>query len=497
MQETGSRALVAKIVDATPGTHIAIIGLSLSLYASESTRMSSFQDAQPGSLASAFPGIVAIAILIAFLLVYHAKPTFRLHRHMTVGFVIAGALAGSALLATSVTTVPPPDELVFLSRCVRRTCELLLMLCWAEVLLPLGARPLAVVLALSLLALSGVNALSALLKEGGAYTMLALVPFLSVACLYWFKDRLQMIDHYQPDRGIEACGPSGIDQSLMTDSPSRASTALIFLLPLACYSFVFGNVHFSWVPNQDRAITSLSIQLAAAFGTMLSSLLILALVTHFWGRRKLELYNPLLLPLLVLTLYLTDLLGGSLSFLYVAPLNIVQKLALFLMWIVPFLIPHKRSPLIAWGIALILYQTGKVLSTALSGTSNAQLYTLAAIGFITVLIAGNIVGIILDHSRQKYAPNGSTHSDPHEMAQKTTRKGIASQVCGDIAKEYRLTRREEEILVLLSEGMTAAAIAEALVVSTSTAKSHMRNIYAKLDVHTQSELLLLIHHYES
>lgn len=497
MRGTGSRALVAQVIDATPGAHIAIIGLSLSLYASESTRMSSFQSAQPGSLASALPSIVAIAALSALLLVYRIKPTFRLHRHMTAGFAIAGALAGSALLVTGVAVVPPSDELIFFSRCVRRTCELLLMLCWAEVLIPLGARSLAVVFTLSLLALGCVNALSALLKEGGAYTLLALVPFLSVACLYWFKDRLQMIDHYQPGEGIETPGQPGIDRSLMTASPSRASTALVFLLPLVCYSFVFGNVHFSWVPNQDRAITSLSIQLAAAVGTVLASFLLLALVTHFWGRRKLELYNPLMLPLLVLTLYLTDLLGGSLSFLYVVPLNIVQKLALLLMWIVPFLVPSKRSPLITWGAALILYQTGKVLSTALSGASNTQLYTLASIGFVIVLIAGNIAGIMLDHGRQGYA--SSVPNDPSfgGSAEEAAGKETAAHVCSDIAKEHRLTRREEEILVLLSEGMTAVVIAETLVISTSTAKSHMRNIYAKLGVHTQGELLLLIHRHEA
>lgn len=493
MQEMGSKALVERVADSVPGTYIAVIGLSLSLYASESARMSSFQSVQPGSLASALPNIVAMAVIVAFLFVYRTRPTFRLHRHMAVGFLIAGVLAATVLFVTGVAMIPQSNELLFFARCVRRTCELLLMLCWAEILIPLGARALAVVFTLSLLSLGCVNALSALLNEGGVYTLLALVPLLSIACLYWFKDRAQSIDYYRPPDSARPFAQFDIDRSLMSNSASRASTALVFLLPLTCYSFVFGNVHFSWVPNQDGSLTSLSIQLAAALGTALASLLLLALVTNFWGRRRLELYNLFMLPLLVLTLYLTDLLGGSLSFLYVVPLNIVQKLALFLMWIAPFLVPSKRSPLVIWSLALILYQAGKVLSTAVSGISDTQLYTVAAIGFVMVLIAGNIVGIILDRGRQEYASDLPRELADEEPTEKAPEENAVLVACGGLAQEYRLTRREEEILRLLAEGMTASAIAETLVVSTSTAKSHMRNIYAKLDVHTQSELLLLIH----
>lgn len=64
--------------------------------------------------------------------------------------------------------------------------------------------------------------------------------------------------------------------------------------------------------------------------------------------------------------------------------------------------------------------------------------------------------------------------------------------CSNIAKTYQLTRREEEVLQLLSEGMTAKDVAETLVVSSSTAKTHMRNIYAKLGIHTQNELILMV-----
>lgn len=61
--------------------------------------------------------------------------------------------------------------------------------------------------------------------------------------------------------------------------------------------------------------------------------------------------------------------------------------------------------------------------------------------------------------------------------------------CHLIAVEYDLTRREEEILQLLVRGRTASRIAETLCITTATTRTHLRNIYAKLGVHSQQDIL--------
>lgn len=58
--------------------------------------------------------------------------------------------------------------------------------------------------------------------------------------------------------------------------------------------------------------------------------------------------------------------------------------------------------------------------------------------------------------------------------------------------EGGLTEREAEILVYLARGRTKAYIADALFVTENTVRSHVRNIYSKLDVHTRQELLDLL-----
>ncbi|WFR72730.1 LuxR C-terminal-related transcriptional regulator [Prescottella defluvii] len=50
-----------------------------------------------------------------------------------------------------------------------------------------------------------------------------------------------------------------------------------------------------------------------------------------------------------------------------------------------------------------------------------------------------------------------------------------------------LTDREDAVLNGLAQGMTAGEIADALLLATSTVKSHLRTLYRKLDVHTRRE----------
>ena len=50
-----------------------------------------------------------------------------------------------------------------------------------------------------------------------------------------------------------------------------------------------------------------------------------------------------------------------------------------------------------------------------------------------------------------------------------------------------------EVLRLLTQGLTNAEIAERLFITTSTAKVHVRNIFAKLGVHTRLQAALRAH----
>ncbi|MCL1799430.1 MAG: LuxR C-terminal-related transcriptional regulator [Eggerthellaceae bacterium] len=64
--------------------------------------------------------------------------------------------------------------------------------------------------------------------------------------------------------------------------------------------------------------------------------------------------------------------------------------------------------------------------------------------------------------------------------------------CSVVAKRYRLTARETEVIELIARGKTVAHIAELLVVSENTIRTHSKRAYVKLNVHKRQDLLTLL-----
>lgn len=54
-------------------------------------------------------------------------------------------------------------------------------------------------------------------------------------------------------------------------------------------------------------------------------------------------------------------------------------------------------------------------------------------------------------------------------------------------EDYKLSSREIEVLNLLADGYNYQEIAESMFISVDTVRHHIRNIYKKLHVHSQSE----------
>jgi DNA-binding NarL/FixJ family response regulator len=57
-------------------------------------------------------------------------------------------------------------------------------------------------------------------------------------------------------------------------------------------------------------------------------------------------------------------------------------------------------------------------------------------------------------------------------------------------EEIKLSKRETEILIQLSKGLNYNSIADNLIISPSTVRKHIENIYKKLQVHNKMEAVL-------
>lgn len=66
------------------------------------------------------------------------------------------------------------------------------------------------------------------------------------------------------------------------------------------------------------------------------------------------------------------------------------------------------------------------------------------------------------------------------------------QRCEIVANTYLLSRRESEVMYYLARGYKSSHIQQQLYISEGTAKTHIRHIYRKLNIHSQQDLIYLI-----
>lgn len=64
--------------------------------------------------------------------------------------------------------------------------------------------------------------------------------------------------------------------------------------------------------------------------------------------------------------------------------------------------------------------------------------------------------------------------------------------CDSLARAYGLTPREREILGYLARGYTSSYIGDELVISANTVRTHVHNIYRKMDITGRDDVLRLI-----
>ncbi len=82
-------------------------------------------------------------------------------------------------------------------------------------------------------------------------------------------------------------------------------------------------------------------------------------------------------------------------------------------------------------------------------------------------------------------PSKSAFDDAHKP-------GKFKLKCQKLSEDCGLSPREQEVFFLLAKGKEAQAIADELFISFNTARTHIRKIYTKLNVHSRRELSELI-----
>lgn len=500
---------LSQAIHDVPGITIASIGFGCALLAIEGERLSTIRTVNLSGDYNAVASLVSFLLLILLAFAYRklGSPT-RLSAAIVIG---AGALMSASMFLVLQQSVWEGNPVVSsVAHIVFGLGEGAILFLWMKTLFPYGAQACATVLGLGTVVVAAMNSLIAFLKVDAAYGTVSLLPIVSMVLLCYFREyaRSRALRAVRSDDpGGDACDGEERsmvanidcpDHSLIVPSDQTTRGRRIFvvtmMVSLACYAVVFGHIHYQWIPLQDGGTVSLIIQLGTAAGTACGGVAILVLVQYFWNRRSLELYKVFLIPTVLLALWLSSFVNETWIFLYLVLLNITQKLVFLFIVLAPFLIESKRPYLMPWCTAFLAFTAGKAASSVLLENMSADMFVSSSVFALVVLfVCGAITslsGSITDYHtpEQRFSPG----DDVSDSRGATTHTNKLQNACHALTDEYQLTGQEEEILVLLARGRTAQHIADTLIITQSTAKTHLRNIYAKMDVHNQQEILNLV-----
>lgn len=118
------------------------------------------------------------------------------------------------------------------------------------------------------------------------------------------------------------------------------------------------------------------------------------------------------------------------------------------------------------------------------GASSGQ--TASALLFMAIVLAFFVAVLLVFNDPRSALRQWLAVGEPAETTDEIP------EACAGLASRHSLTPREREVLSLLARGRTAAYIGRSLGIAPDTAKTHIRSIYRKMDIHTQQELIDLI-----
>ncbi|MGV8083738.1 MAG: LuxR C-terminal-related transcriptional regulator [Coriobacteriia bacterium] len=146
---------------------------------------------------------------------------------------------------------------------------------------------------------------------------------------------------------------------------------------------------------------------------------------------------------------------------------------------------HKLpSSVFAWGRSLdsMGFVIGNVISYILLSMNLERRTVLIVISVIAIYLLILVPVIIL---KERDVPGGRVLGESRVVEPLVAR-------CEMVAEEHRLSNRELTILTLLAQGRSLPYIERVLFITHNTAKTHAKNIYQKLGVHTRQEMLDLL-----
>ena len=352
---------------------------------------------------------------------------------------------------------------------------------WMVAILPLGSRRVCYVLTASILLFAFYCLLVVLFKDGAARVLLVLLPLISVCCLHVF--------YRMRGDAFEVSSP--LKDEILVQSQeylSLRSNYFVFVLgivvPLVCGSTVLAFVNKTWPGLSMEFYQLFSAQMGLLVGAVVMALIQLVLVRFFWTSTNF-MFVSVLVPLALMVMLLIVVTEPSWVTVYFALLLLVEKSLIAFCVYSSYMFRVGGNWMAPWCIAFLCVVFGGLLGEFIVqffplGSPLFFLIALASVYVASVCFASLHFGMKITQAYEGHLAGGFRGENSYSAA-----------VHG-LADFFGLTARERDILMELGRGRNAAYIAERLTISPQTAKTHQKNIYAKMGLHSQQDLIMLI-----
>ncbi|WP_232501766.1 LuxR C-terminal-related transcriptional regulator [Eggerthella sp. YY7918] len=163
-----------------------------------------------------------------------------------------------------------------------------------------------------------------------------------------------------------------------------------------------------------------------------------------------------------------------------------------MMWALCTFLINQRGLPANWVFAittcfLLLGQVvGALIGSGVVYTFDITVHTARDLATVMVFV---LLAVSLVMSDRKNLQTGWGMVRPGEMNEMPD---SFDRACELVGRRYALTSREQEIFSMLARGSSRADICEELTLSKETVKTHVRNIYRKMGIHSQQDTLAAV-----
>ena len=382
---------------------------------------------------------------------------------------------------------------------------------------------------------------SALSSSQTSFMGFTVIPLLSFALLAFHAHRTghswaALFGKTPVAAAAAAVGTAQGETAGSTDAPERQAAAESGevvqrkrAVPLGVGKLMFSIMIFSLLCRMFDTMNTGTDPLAVLGGSAIFALVVVGVVFFAIVARVRDRFNPtfiyrLSLPIMVAGYVAIALLFDSHAAFSLLIINVGYEFFDILTWVLFVDAARRRSDggLYIFGLGVAFMFCGMTLGNAanhvaaalvLVGDLQANVLAMAAILCLVmvaflVLPEGTVAQLSESlregrreshESREKEAATRDAEAateNEGEASEEASGEGRIEQHCAAVARDFGLTPRESEVIVLLAYGRTLAIIARDLHIAQGTARTHIENIYRKLDVHKQQELIDLVENHE-